>query len=231
MLRIGRILLVLAIAIVLLPSVLYAQVYDDEFDPESKLNTNIAFPITVPVSSTSDFTHFGTGMIVGAGYNFNRHHAFVGEFMWNWLYPTEESLQPLRPATAKGDLNGHSNLFAFTANYKYELRGPRIGTYFIGGVGFYYRNASRTESVSPPPGTACTPVWQWWGFGCSAGTVNMDQTNSSFPSSTIGGNAGMGITFSLPDQPRYRMYVEARYHYAPGTFHLRLIPVTVGIRF
>lgn len=208
---------------------LFAQ---DEFDPDSKLNTNLGFPVTVPVGSTSDFAKLGTGVVAGAGYNFNEHHALVGEFMWNWLYATDESLAPLRPGTVEGDLNGHSNLFVLTGNYRFELRGHRIGTYFIAGGGFYYRNASRTEVVTPASGTPCTPVWQWWGFRCSSGTVITPQASSSFPSGVFGGNAGMGITINVPGEPRYRLYLEARYHYAPGTpFILRFIPITTGIRF
>lgn len=221
------------IALILSPflSSAFAQ-YEDDFDPDSKLNTNLGFPVTVPVSLTSDLAKLGTGVVVGAGYNFNQHHAFVGEFMWNWIYPTDESLAPLRPATAFGDLNGHSNLFVGTANYRFELRGRHLGTYFIGGGGIYYRNASRTEVVTPAPGTPCTLVWQWWGFRCSSGTVLVQQTSSTFPSAVFGGNAGIGITFNIPGEPRYRMYVEARYHYAPGTpFDLRFIPITTGIRF
>lgn len=227
MLRVRRVLLAFA---VILPFVTSLSAQD--FDENSKVNTNIGFPITIPVGSTSDFSHAGTGIVMGTGYNFNQHNAFVGEFMWNWLYPTEESLDPLRPATAVGDLNGHSNLFVLTANYRFELRGHKIGAYFIAGGGFYYRNASRTEVVTPPAGTACTAVWQWWGFRCSSGVVVVNQTSSSFSGAAGGGNAGGGITFNLPNEPRYRFYVEARYHYAPGsTFDLRLIPITVGVRF
>jgi hypothetical protein len=224
-----RVSTVLLAAMIILLSI--AAMAQEEFDPDSKLNTNIGFPITKPVGITSDFTHLGTGIVVGAGYNFNPHHAFVGEFMWNWLYPTEESLTPLRPLTPTGDLNGHSNLFVVTANYRLEFRGSKVGTYLIGGGGYYYRNASRTESVVVPAGTACAPVFRWWGFACSGGTV-ISQGSSSFPGGVFGGNAGVGITFNLPHEPRYRVYVEARYHYAPtDTIPLRFIPITVGFRF
>jgi hypothetical protein len=227
MLRARKFLLAIAAVIAPLLNPLFAQ----ELDSDNKLNSNIGLPVTIPVGSTSDFTHVGTGIVTGAGYNFNRHHAFVGEFMWNWLYPTEESLNPLRPNTPTGNLNGHSNLFVLTANYRLEFGGQRFGGYFIGGVGYYYRNASRTEVVTPPAGTACTPVWQWWGFACSGGTVAVSQTNSSFPGGVMGGNAGTGIILRPSGESHYRIYIEARYHYAPGnTFNLRFIPVTIGIR-
>src|SRR5690349_15055389 len=107
---------------------LFASALAQDFDRDSKANTNIGFPLTVPVGSTSNFTHIGTGVTVGGGYNFDHHNAFVGEFLWTWLYPTEESLDPLRPFTATGNLNGHSNLFVITGNYRYEVRGQRFGT-------------------------------------------------------------------------------------------------------
>ncbi|HZD94115.1 MAG TPA: hypothetical protein VE133_07665, partial [Candidatus Sulfotelmatobacter sp.] len=90
---------------------------------------------------------------------------------------------------------------------------------------------SRTETVIPAASTPCTPVWRWWGFVCASGTV-VGQTSSSFPTGVFGGNAGIGITFNVPNEERYRIYIEARYHYAPTeTIPLRFIPVTIGIRF
>jgi hypothetical protein len=211
----------------MLPLALEAQ----EFDENSKLNTNLGFPFTVPVGTASDVSSLGTGFTTGAGYNFNQHHAFVGEFMWNWLYPTDESLTPLRQALGSSELNGHSNLFVLTGNYRFEVRGHRLGGYFIGGPGLYYRNADLTTNVTPPPGTACSPVWQWWGYRCSSGVVAANST-SSFASAVLGGNAGVGFTIAV-GEPRYRLYFEARYHYAPfgNNTSMRFIPITTGIRF
>jgi hypothetical protein len=203
----------------------------DDFDENSKINTNLGFPITLPANTTGDFTRFGTGVTAGAGYNFNSHNAFVGEFMWNWLYPTDASLTPLRDALQSTALNGHSNLFGLTANYKLEGRGRRFGGYVIGGGGLYYRNATLSASVTPPAGTACTTVWEWWGFTCSSGTVVV-ATHKSFSSAVFGGNFGGGFTIKVGSEPRYRMYFEARYHYIPdSTTPIRFIPVTTGIRF
>ena len=203
-----------------------------EYDENSKLNTNIAFPVTLPAGQTSHLALLGTGMTTGAGYNLNQHHAFVGEFMWNWLYPTDESLTPLRNAIQSTDLNGHSNLFVLTANYRYEMRGRRFGGYAIGGGGLYYRNASLSRAVTVPAGTPCAPAWQWWGFSCSSGVVIVNQVHSSFSSPEAGWNAGAGFTIKVGEEPRYRLYFEARYHYVPSsTLPLRMIPLTTGIRF
>ena len=203
-----------------------------EYDENSRLNTNLAFPVTVPVSNTSHLVRMGTGATAGAGYNFTHNHAFVGEIMWNWLYPTDESLAPLRNALGSTALNGHSNLFSFSANYRFEMRGKRFGGYVIGGPGLYYRNADLSAQVTPLPGTPCTPVWQWWGYECSSGIVVV-QNHSTFSSSVLGGNFGGGLTVKVGSETRYRVYFEARYHYAPfeNNATIRFIPITTGIRF
>ena len=226
----SRVLLLATVIATAFVKPLFAQ-FEPEFDEDSKLNTNLGFPVTVPVGSTSELMTLGTGVVAGAGYNFNKYHAFVGEFTWNWLYPADASLSPLQAALQSSDLNGHSNLFVLTANYRFELRGKIFGTYLIGGGGLYYRNASLTQAVTPAAGTPCAQAWQWWGFHCSSGTVVINQTRSSFSSSIFGGNAGVGLTIHV-GEPRYRLYIEARYHYAPDTnFNLRFIPITTGIRF
>jgi hypothetical protein len=78
---------------------------------------------------------------------------------------------------------------------------------------------------------ACTPEWVFWGFVCSSGVVSSDQTLASTSSAAPGFNAGMGFTIKV-GEPRYRLYFEARYHYAATTpANTQLIPITFGIRF
>jgi len=203
----------------------------DEYGENSRLNTNLAFSLTAPLNPIAKFANFGWGTTVGAGYNFSRRNAFVAEFMWNRLYPSSQTLAPLRLALHSADLHGHSDLYAFTANYRFELRGHSLGTYFIGGAGFYYRNATLTKHVVTGTATECTPVWLFWGFSCSQGVVSEDQTLASSSSAALGFNGGMGFTIKV-GEPRYRMYFEARYHYAPTTrVNTQVIPVTIGIRF
>ena len=62
---------------------------------DSKLNTNLALVLTAPLNPTARFTNFGWGVVAGAGYNFNSHHAFVGEFMWNRLSVSDQALNPI----------------------------------------------------------------------------------------------------------------------------------------
>jgi hypothetical protein len=205
---------------------------EEEFDEYSKLNTNLGMAWSVPVNPTARFVNYGLGVVVvGAGYNINQRHALVGEFMWNSLYPTNEALNPLKVALKSNSVSAHGNLFSATMNYRYELRGHTVGTYFIGGGGLYYRTVHVKKDVVTSNNIACTPVWLWWGFTCSSGTVSTDQTLATNSSAVLGANGGIGITFKV-GEPRYRMYLEARYIYAPNRpISTQLIPVTVGIRF
>lgn len=204
---------------------------EGEFGEDSKINTNMAMNLTVPLNPLANFANFGWGFALGAGYNISPRNAIVGEFLWNRIYPSNSALAPLRAALDSRDLNGHSNLYAITANYRFELRGRTAGVYFIGGGGFYYRSTSLSRSVVTGTTTTCTRVWLFWGFSCSSGVVSSDQTLASTSSGAFGANGGIGITFKVAE-PRYRFYIEARYHYAPTTpVSTQLIPITFGIRF
>jgi len=207
------------------------QADEGEFGEDSKLNTNMAMLLSVPLNPMARFANFGWGTTFGAGFNISRRNAFVGEFMWNRIYPSNSALAPLRLALHSRDLNGHSNLIAITGNYRFEMRGRVAGVYFIGGGGFYYRNTSLSREVVTGTTTTCTREWLFWGFSCTNGTLSSDQTLASSASGTFGANGGMGITIKV-SEPRYRFYIEARYHYAPTTpVNTQLIPITLGIRF
>lgn len=209
----------------------YTRAQEYDFDENSKLNTNVGMPLTVPVNPTARFTNFGWGFTIGAGYNMTRRNAFIGEFLWDRLYPSNSALAPLRLALHSHSLNGHGNLTAITGNYRYELRGRSLGVYLIGGIGFYYRNVSLNQEVVTGTTTTCTPEWIFWGFSCSSGVVSSDQTLASRSSGAAGFNGGIGFTIKT-GEPRYRIYIEARYHYAATSpSNTQLIPITFGIRF
>jgi len=210
------------------PTFLHAQ---DDFGEDSRLNTNMAIPLSVPLNPLAKSVNFGLGTTVGAGYNMSRRNAIVVEFMWNRLFVSSETLAPLRLALHSSSLNGHGNLYAFTANYRFEMTGRSLGAYFIAGGGFYYRNANLSQHVVTGTATACTREWLFWGFTCTSGTVSSDQTLASASSGTLGGNGGIGFTVKV-GEPRYRLYFEARYHYATTTRrNTQIIPCTMGSRF
>ncbi|HEY6969680.1 MAG TPA: hypothetical protein VJA94_10780 [Candidatus Angelobacter sp.] len=204
---------------------------EDEFSEDSKVNTNIAIPLSVPLNPIARFVNFGWGVTIGAGYNLSRRNALIGEFMYNRLAISSAALAPLRLALHSRDLSGSGNLYAITANYRYELRGHKMGVYFIGGGGFYYRNANLSREVVTGTATTCTREWLFWGFSCTNGTVSSDQTLANAAVGSFGANGGIGITAKVAE-PRYRFYIEARYHYAPATLiNTQLIPITFGVRF
>ena len=200
-------------------------------DDSDKINSNIGGAASFPVNPTSKFVKTSWGLVGGAGYNFSRHHSIIGEFMWSALYPSDSSLQPIRVALNDNTITGHSNLYALTGNYRYQWQGRRIGAYFIGGGGWYYRTLGFTKSVTSGNGIACTPAWVWWGFACDSGLVIANQTLGGYDSSVFGGNIGAGLTVKIGDST-YRIYIEPRYHYAPTkNVNTELVVITVGIRY
>jgi hypothetical protein len=204
---------------------------DDQFGEDSRLNTNLGFTVTAPLNPTAQLVNVGGGFVAGAGYNISRRHALIGEFMWNRLGGANAALAPIRAALGTQNIDGHGSLFAVTGNYRFELRGKGTGVYFIAGGGWYRRLATIETHVATGSSISCTPTWEWWGFQCASGTVTSDQTVASYTADNLGVNGGVGVTFKV-GEPRYRVYLEARYIYVPSkTIHTELIPITFGIRF
>ncbi len=220
--------ILLWMCLVVVPSSIHAQFEPGNDDPS--FTDNLGMTISLPVRPTSQYATSGLGTAAGAGYNFDRRNALIGEFMWNWLYPTDAALQPLRVAIQSPNISGHGNLFALTANYKFELRGKLLGAYLIGGGGWYHRTTSITKQI--PTGTSiCNPIWLWWGYNCSSGIVTTNLTVANSSSSAFGANGGIGFTIRVGEAP-YRFYVESRYHYAPTrNVSTQLVAFTFGFRY
>jgi hypothetical protein len=196
-----------------------------------KINSHIGALVSFPLSPTSQYVHTGWGVAGGAGYNFNSHHALIGEFMWNRLYATDRALAPIRQALQSPDFGGKSNMYALTGNYRYEWRGKVFGAYAIGGGGLYYRTTNPSSLIVTGENIPCAPAWNWWGFSCTGAVVSPGQSHGSVGSNAFGGNAGIGATMRVGDEP-YRLYIETRYHYAPNkNVSSQLITITVGIRY
>ena len=218
-------LLVMPLAVA---SVLYAQ---DDCGDECKVNTNVAMVVSAPVSSSAQVVGTGWGIVGGAGYNFNQRNAIVSEFMWNRVYASRGALQPLLTGLQSSDLRGNTDFYALTGNYRFELRGRTLGTYLIGGGGWYFRNTWLSKEVPSGTGNICTPVWRWFGYSCTSGIVNPNQPPVISSSNSLGANAGIGVTARVGEAP-YRFYAEARYHYAPTkNIGTHFIAITLGIRY
>jgi hypothetical protein len=221
--------LIICMFLVLLPRSIRAQGEPGNDDPS--IASNLGFTIGAPLNPTARYVNKGWGLDAGVGYNFDRRNAVIGEFMWNWLTPTDGALQPVRAGLQSPNITGNGNLFSLTANYKFELRGKRFGAYFIGGGGWYYRATSFSKSILTSTGITCDPAWLWWGFTCSHGTVNTNVSVTGTSSSAFGANGGIGFTIRFGEAPN-RFYTEARYHYAPSKdINTHVIAITVGIRY
>lgn len=200
-------------------------------DDNPSFSSSMGLSLSAPLIPTRHYVSSGLGLDYSAGYNFTRHHAFVGEFMWNWLFSSDEALQPLRVALQTRTIDAHGNLFAVTGNYKFELRGKLFGTYLIAGGGWYYRKASITKEIPTGTEITCQPVWLWWGYSCSEGLTTTSLTIAHASSSVFGATAGVGFTIRVGEAP-YRWYVETRYHYAPNkNIATQLLTTTIGFRY
>lgn len=229
-----KIVLSITVIVATWPAPLHAQygAYgSEEGDDNPTINSNLGFNVPVPVSTTADVINTGWGFAAGVGYNINRRNAFVGEFMWSRVYPSDDQLIPLRAALQSSNLSANTDLFVVSGNYRFELRGKLLGVYLIGGPGWYHRNTNLSREVTSGVGITCTSVWLWWGFSCVSGTVVSNQTVGGSGASSWGLNGGGGVTVRVGQAP-YRLYFESRYHYAPTqNIKMQFIAVTVGIRY
>jgi Outer membrane protein beta-barrel domain len=204
---------------------------EQEWEDNPRGNVHLGAPIVIPLNPTARAVHLGFGLDVGGGYNFTRRHGLVGEFLWNNLLTTNEALAKLRAALGDSSLNANADVIAFTGNYRYELRGKRLGTYFLGGAGLFYRHTSVSKVVVTGNNIQCDPTWEWWGFTCTSGTVTENQTVGSLSTTGPGYNGGIGFTVRVGDPP-YRFYAESRYFYAPNQrINTQLMEMTFGIRY
>ena len=108
------------------PWYLRENVWKDTGNDNPRGTTSLGMPLNAPLSPIAQHVSWGLGLSVGAGYNFTRRHALVGDFLWNWLYPTNQTVRPIQIALHTNKVSGHGNLFAFTGGYKLELRGKAL---------------------------------------------------------------------------------------------------------
>lgn len=220
--------IVVWIGLTLLPWDLRAQ---EVVNDDPSVTTSLGLTLSAPLSPIWHQVNGAWGVDSEIGYNFDRKNALIGEFLWNSLYPTNEALQPIRVALQSPRINGHGNLFAVTSEYRFELRGRRLGAYFIGGGGLYYRNASLSKPVPTGTTITCDPAWLWWGYTCTSGLVISNVTIASSSTKAFGANGGIGLTIRVGNAP-YRFFAESRYHFAPTkNITTQLIAVTFGIRY
>jgi len=192
----------------------------------SKFNFNIGGGVTTPLNPTADYVGLSGNFAVGAGYNVTKKDSIIGEFQWNGMPPNTIIHVPGAPF-------GNVNMYSITANYRHHidrLGGSPFGIYMIAGGGWYYRFASIDKDYFVPPGAVCSPIYFWWGYGCSEG-FTVTETLASRGNSAGGVNGGGGFTVRLSDSG-WKFYVESRYNYAfSNRIASTYVPVTFGFRF
>ena len=195
---------------------------------------------------------YGGNLLVGAGWNFTKKFAVLGELSYNAnkipghtlsaLYAIEDNSSVIENGSglaANGipNFGGNVHTFGYTAEpifYYYNNDKHKYAGYIIGGVGLYHRSVNFT---------APTVTQSFYGSF---------QSNQTFVSSTdnsIGYNLGTGVTFKpLGEYSHLKLFAEARYVFVNSpretqadlantnstvlhTGTEELIPISFGIRF
>jgi hypothetical protein len=87
-----RLFILIGLVTVKLPIYVYSQdVYSD------KVNASLGVGVTQPVSATGRFVGSNVNVVMGAGYNFDKHNSVIGEFMYANLPPTRTPFSRFRP--------------------------------------------------------------------------------------------------------------------------------------
>ena len=190
---------------------------------DGRLNFNVGGGIGVPLNPTANYAGVGGNFIAGIGENLDANNAIIGQFMWHGLPPSLSAQTQLDGGRAS------SSLYTLTVNYRHVWNiNNRLGYYFIGGGGWYYRHTSISQVGNAP--IVCSPVYEWWGYPCSGGYL-VTLAEASAGTSAFGANAGIGLTLRLSDS-NWKFYIESRYSYAGSGFvSTQVTPVTFGIMY
>lgn len=213
-------------------------------------STKIAFMagagLNMPVGDAGKFYTPSYTVSAGAGLNFNRTFGILGEFHYDHMGVTSgainteynnllTALQPL--GYGAGDLAGfdaNAHVLSLTVDpvVNFADRRSKVGAYITGGVGWYRKT---TNFTLPTAQTGCSYYY------CTTfySTYNFDSATAD----TFGYNAGFGLTYKLSEFSSERLFVDARYNYAPLSSNnstdffpynrrdTSFIPITFGIRF
>ncbi len=188
---------------------------------------------------------YGGNLLIGAGWNFSKRFAVLGEFQYDTnkipgrtLSALYYQLDPVVGLSASGipNIGGNVHTYSVTAEpvfYYYNSDKHSYAGYIIGGGGWYHKSTNFTAPVE-----SYDPYY--------GGVYVTNQTFSSYSDNAGGANIGTGVSFKPFGQySRAKLFAEARYVYVAtpsesaadvqaGNFHTgseELIPITFGIRF
>ena len=188
--------------------------------PMHRWTANVGGGYTPFVGDVSRSLDNGWHVTFGAGYNFNPHFSFGGQVMYNGVGVNRRVLAE----AAVPDGNAH--VWAFTAEPRINFSpGHAFDPYIVGGVGYYRRVVQFTQ-----PTVTSVLIFDPF-FGVFPVQVNANQVLGTFVRDGIGCSAGLGFNIGL-GQTNAKIFAEGRYHYADtGPVPLRMVPVTIGIRW
>ena len=182
---------------------------------------------------------WGGNLMVGAGWNFTKNFAVLGEFMYNDNKIPGKTLAALynQDFASQGvtSIGGNVLTYSITAEpvfYYFNSNKHSYAGYVIGGGGWYKKTTNFTTPVE-----SCDYFYGYCGY--------FNQTFSSFSDNAGGLNIGTGVSFKpFGEYSRAKLFAEARYIWVdtprynlnsttgnPHTGTEELIPVTFGIRF
>ena len=200
----------------------------------------------VPGSTTQNYgtDSWGGNFLVGAGWNFSKRFALLGEYQYDTNKIPGRTLSefyaltdPVEGFSTSGILNigGSVHTQSITAEpvfYYFNSDKHNYAGYIIGGGGYYHKSVNFTAPVEEES---------------LYGVFVTNQTFTSYSDNALGFNLGTGVSFKpFGSDSRAKIFAEARYVFVntpsestadlsnSNVLHTgteELIPVTVGIRF
>jgi hypothetical protein len=208
-------------------------------DVNGGFTTLLAEPGTPSTNYGTDT--YGGNFLFGAGWNFSKRFALLGEYSYNTNKIPGRTLSAVYnegdfAADDLTSIGGNVHTQGITAEpvfYYYNSDKHSYAAYVIGGGGYYHKSTNFTA-----------PVEEESIYG---GVYIVNETFSSYTNNSLGFNLGTGVSFKPfgPDS-RAKLFLEARYVFVDSpretaadisnqnvlnTGTEEYIPVSVGIRF
>lgn len=211
----SRLVARLAVLVVALTGVVAAQ-----GETPHRWTVNVAGGFSPIVGALDKRLDNGWHITLGGGYKVSRRVAIGGQVMYNGFGVGTRVLRELAVP------NGNAHLWAFTAEPRLDLApGHKVSPYLIGGVGYYRRVVQFTQP------TTITVIVSDPFFGFVPVLIPADKVLGTIVHDGIGGSAGFGFNIPIGNAGG-KFFTEARFHYSDTDgIPLRMVPLTIGIRF
>jgi len=210
---------VLVVLVFLLLSSTAAMAQPDK--PWKSIFGNFALGYVTPVNDTADIIDPGWSLAGGVTYRPQEWPLGV----WGEVSYQQEDIRRDR-LNEIGSSGGDMSIWSITGGGMWGTRsqGP-VDFYLNAGIGWYHRRLRITE-----PGVGWRPGGCGWYWCVPGGWVPVTIVTGSDTQDVIGGNAGIGLSFNLPNDSQ--IYLEVKYHYAKtDPAATEYIPVLLGYRW